>query len=821
MADNFIQLANSMNSPLEGTVKGLSSLSKAFDQVSRLGSAMVNLNSRLDGSAAAIGERITELSEGIESATSEQKKVKALMDRSSDITEAIEKLKNEGKIIGDISDKEIFRRLSLHRKDLSVTLEEYRELTTADAMEALTAMDTQLERTIELGLEQKKKAMATFLARMKERQDFKGKKTNIFGRDMGKINKLFDVQKEYADTISDFNSKSIAARMLAGTEEGQRFLDQMKGKAFKDWDFSLLANKNLSDKVKSLQTAAKRINIVGDIAGAGSGTAANTKISEMISGAVGNIPIWGQVYEVLKFLFDRGNELGRKGKELYEGTAGRYGYGRAFSMGNYSLFGDERGAMEYKNFIPTARQLAFQYGVSKEDVEATMKGLSAYTGIKAFKDLEDLAKKTLAIANATGLASDAVTQLGAAYQKNFGLTAKDSLFTAGSQLLGMMDDVNRGISQNLMLSNAEMAALMTQVTSAAGGINASKTLIPFIREAIKGANDLKFSSAVARDELVKLMMGVRLKGEGLPQGLAQFMLIQGGQFKNVLSPQQMTIGSQIGRGKFAYEAARELAATSTDRDEISFWGNDKFKYREDLADIAFKLASNDLPTLLGSLGPDGLADLTGKVMELYSIPGAEKVFKIPLPSMLSKFVEFARTNRAGYAALGGQISKIAGLAEASKILAAPPGTYSAQQIAEASNVRREFAGRMAPADRLNQLMEKLLSVVDNIALMFVDLLASPILKIGDISGGTYANTEAIAQSITQGLTKSEYNEYQRLLNNPTLNPIRLDELKNKMSGNKTTTSMLGGETVSTTTYQYNTGLARGSAYLTTADVYKR
>lgn len=811
-AGNFIGLASSMNAPVQGAVKGLTQITDAYQQLPALSKAMTNLNKNLDGSAAQIGEKIKSLNTALDSAKSEQNSIKRMLDKSN----SIEDFKKEKKLNPLLTLEEF-----LKGKEIEISLEEYNELKKEGVHKALESINDSLVKTIEAATEDLKKGNTQLIASITARNTLTDSTGTKLKLGFIKINKMFEIQKEQADSTSDFNAKSIAARMLASTEEGRTFLELMKNRAFKDWDFSQLKVKdvNMANKLKVLRGVATGANYVGGVLSASSGSAANTAISDSISGALGKTPFAGQIYEIIKFLFDRGNELGRKGKDLYEGTAGRYGYGEGFRMGNYGM-SDGSGALAYKNFVPTARSLGYKYGVGTEVVETTMKGLSAYTGIKAFKDLENLASKTLAVANATGLATDSVTQLGAAYQKNFGLTAKDSLFTAGSQLLGMMDDVNRGISQNLMLSNTEMAALMTQMTTAAGGIDASKTLIPFIKQAVIGANQLKFSSSVARDELVKLMMDVRLKGGGLPQGLAQFMLIQGGQLKNTLSPQQTSIANQVGRGKFAYEAVRELAATSSNSEEAAFWGNDKFKYREDLADVALKLSSNNLPALLGSLGPDALADLTSKVMELYSIPGAEKVFKVPLPNMLSKFVDFARNNRAGYAALGGKIDKIAGLAEATKVLGAPPGTYTAQQLAAASQVKREFAGNMAPADRLNQLMEKLLGLVDKIALMFVDLLSSPILKI--VGGGRYTDTDAIAADLTQGLSPKENREYQKLMLDPNVNQARLAELQNQKNlyGQKTSTEMLGGEVVErTTTSSYNTGLTR-NAYLTPGELNK-
>ena len=756
MANDFINLAEGMNSALQGSSRGIKDITQAIAALPTAVSRIRNLNESMGGSAAQLGQSIENLSDEIDRVKNKQttinemleeakKKKSASDDKIAAIAEETKKKIEELKKLGDKGKKELEMLLAtfLNTDEIS----EYMEHTMSNVVDTLTQTQEAYGRILANAEKTLKKGFEEFNKKLKAREDLiKNAGTNRNERILNffnqKINKQFDIQKETADSIIDYSTKSILTAMLSRTEAGHDFLLSVKGKALKDWNLTEALGKN---SARAFRTVAYGVNTVGDIASSKTGAEATDKLFKR----AGDVPYVGPFIELFKFLFDRASEVGRKGKELYEVTAGRYGYGDQFNRGGL--------AMDFQEALPAARDLGSQYNVSVETATQALKGLGAYIGVKSFGDLRELAQKTLEIANATGLAADEVTRLGAAYQKNFGLTAKQSIFSAGTELLGMMDEVNRGVTNNLLLSNTEMAALMTQLTAGAVGIDVRKTLLPFISQAVRGANELKFTSAAARNELVQLMLAVRTKGEGLPQGLASFMLIQGGQFKNTLTPQQTTLSSQVGRGKFAYEIAAELSQQATTSAGRTFWGSDKFKYSEGLADIALKLKGGNLTELIGSLGPNALTALTGRVMELYSIPGAQEVFGVSFEQMLEKFTNFARFNRIGYTALGGDIEKVAGLAEATRVLNAPKGTYSAQQLADARKQREAFTAKMDPAERLNQLMEKLLQYVDTITITLVNLATSRIF-----GGSSELIKDQAREDVAGDLTDVQLVEYMRL-----------------------------------------------------------
>lgn len=451
----------------------------------------------------------------------------------------------------------------------------------------------------------------------------------------------------------------------------------------------------------------------GSDLGFGSGGALNTGIG-MIAGAG---PI-GLAVQALLAALNRFNEIGQKALKLFEGTAGRYGYGEGFNMSE---------AQQFINFQSTARKLSAEYAVNLQDVEAAFQGLQEYSGVRTFDQLKKLASATLEISNATGLATSEITKLGSAYQKNFGYGAQESVSKAGKQLLGLMNSINSGLTSNLLVTNAEMAALVQNLIEGTQGADVTKTLIPFLDAAFDRVKDLGIQSRVVGDLLRNQMMDLKKSGAGLPGGLPSFMLAAGGLFTNRLGGAEAGIASQVGRGKFAYEQGQEMARITTGPAR-NFWSSPKLILRNDLVDLAFKLKSGDLASLLASQSDAALGQITQRIFELYQIPGAAEAIGVSLAQITEKFSTIARNNPLQFKLLGGDLDKLTALSEYSKAEATlktgrvggtgPMATE--EQMKAASETRKAMVAQMTPVDRTNQLLEQIVGFVDQIVVWMGD-----------------------------------------------------------------------------------------------------
>lgn len=447
----------------------------------------------------------------------------------------------------------------------------------------------------------------------------------------------------------------------------------------------------------------------GSDLGLGSGGALNAGL-----GMIG-----GPYMQLFLAALNRFNEIGKKALELFGATAGRYGYGEGF---------DQEGARRFLDFQSTARKLSAEYAVNLEEVEAAFKGLQEYSGVRTFDQLKKLASATLEISNATGLATSEVTRLGSAYQKNFGYGAQESVSKAGKQLLGLMNSINSGLTSNLLVTNAEMAALVQNLIEGTQGADVTKTLIPFLDAAFDRVKDLGIQSRVVGDLLRNQMMEMKKSGAGLPGSLPSFMLAAGGLFTNRLGGAEAGIASQVGRGKFAYEQGQEMARITTGPSR-EFWSSPKLILRNDLVDLAFKLKGGDLAGLLASQSDAALGQITQRIFELYQIPGAAEAIGISLAQITDKFSTIARNNPLQFKLLGGDLDRLTALSEYSKAEATlrtgrvggtgPMATE--EQMRAASETRKAMVAQMTPVDRTNQLLEQLVGLVDDLVVFIFDI----------------------------------------------------------------------------------------------------
>ena len=444
---------------------------------------------------------------------------------------------------------------------------------------------------------------------------------------------------------------------------------------------------------------------------------------------------------------NRFNAVGKKALELFEGTAGRYGYGEGFNKGE---------ARQFLDFQQTARNMSAEYAVNLDQVEQAFKGLQEYSGVRTFGQLKKLAEATLQISNATGLATSEVTKLGSAYQKNFGYGAQESVAKAGKQLLGLMNSINSGLSSNLVLTNTEMAGLVQNLIEGTQGADVTKTLLPFIDTAYNQIKGLGIQSKVVGELLRNQMLEIKKSGAGLPGSLSSFMLGAGGLFTNRLGGAEVGIASQVGRGKFAYEQGQEMAKISTGPGR-EFWSSPKLLLRNDLVDLAFKLKGGDLAGLLASQSDAALSGITQRVYELYQIPGAAEAIGVSLQEITEKFSTIARNNPLQFKMLGGDLDKLSGLSEYAKAEATiktgrvggtgPMATE--EQLKAANDTRKAMVAQMTPVDRTNQLLEQLVGFVDQIVVGLSDLFSFSDEKELKVRGGLteeeYAQLSNLAQ----------------------------------------------------------------------------
>jgi len=559
----------------------------------------------------------------------------------------------------------------------------------------------------------------------------------IFHGDAAAFNDAFDIQINRRDGFLANILKSHFASTIAEMENGTEYLE------------SHVSGRRGSFAGRNYTEARETMGIGASMAAGGAG--AVTDIAEKVrnpfaiksgkelglgEGGMANIALttaFGPMAGLLLAAFNRFNEIGKKALQLFEGTAGRYGYGEGFNQGE---------ARQFLGFQQTARNLSAEYAVNLEQVEEAFKGLQEYSGVRTFGQLKKLAEATLQISNATGLATTEVTRLGSAYQKNFGYGAQESVAKAGKQLLGLMNSINSGLSSNLVLTNTEMAGLVQNLIEGTQGADVTKTLIPFIDTAYNQIKGLGIQSKVVGELLRNQMLEIKKSGAGLPGSLSSFMLGAGGLFTNRLGGAEVGIASQVGRGKFAYEQGQEMAKISTGPGR-EFWSSPKLLLRNDLVDLAFKLKGGDLAGLLASQSDAALSGITQRVYELYQIPGAAEAIGVSLQEITEKFSTIARNNPLQFKMLGGDLDKLSALSEYAKAEATiktgrvggtgPMATE--EQMKAANETRKAMVAQMTPVDKTNQLLEQLVGYVDQIVVGLSDLFSVSDEKELEVRGG--------------------------------------------------------------------------------------
>ena len=571
----------------------------------------------------------------------------------------------------------------------------------------------------------------------------------IFHGDAAAFNDAFDIQinrrEGFLATFLKSHFASTIAEMENGTEYVERHVSGRRG-SFAGRNYTEARTEGLGI---GASMAAGGAGAVTDIAekmrnpfaiksgkelGLGEGGMINTALTTA----------FGPVAGLLLAAFNRFNEVGKKALQLFEGTAGRYGYGEGFNQGE---------ARQFLGFQQTARNLSAEYAVNLEQVEEAFKGLQEYSGVRTFGQLKKLAEATLQISNATGLATTEVTRLGSAYQKNFGYGAQESVAKAGKQLLGLMNSINSGLSSNLVLTNTEMAGLVQNLIEGTQGADVTKTLLPFIDTAYNQIKGLGIQSKVVGELLRNQMLEIKKSGAGLPGSLSSFMLGAGGLFTNRLGGAEVGIASQVGRGKFAYEQGQEMARVTTGPGR-EFWSSPKLLLRNDLVDLAFKLKGGDLAGLLASQSDAALSGITQRVYELYQIPGAAEAIGVSLQEITEKFSTIARNNPLQFKMLGGDLDKLSALSEYAKAEATIKtgrvgGTgpiATEEQLKAANDTRKAMVAQMTPVDRTNQLLEQLVGYVDQIVVGLFTIFSS----------------DKDDLQLRGGLTKEEYGQLSNL-----------------------------------------------------------
>ena len=594
-------------------------------------------------------------------------------------------------------------------------------------------------------LEASRKVVEKEASRSKIRTEALGKIFSARIMEYEKIADAFDVIDSAGTSMANNFIKKFSAAALSNTEEGKKIIDEILSGKYGDatnLNYRTAREKGADPRLAFKAGAAGALALTGDTflgnsadnnvfknltsgsqLGLGEGGLANKAISGMA-------PPW--VTLVLAAL-NRFNAVGKKALELFEGTAGRYGYGEGFNKGE---------ARQFLDFQQTARNMSAEYAVNLDQVEQAFKGLQEYSGVRTFGQLKKLAEATLQISNATGLATSEVTKLGSAYQKNFGYGAQESVAKAGKQLLGLMNSINSGLSSNLVLTNTEMAGLVQNLIEGTQGADVTKTLLPFIDTAYNQIKGLGIQSKVVGELLRNQMLEIKKSGAGLPGSLSSFMLGAGGLFTNRLGGAEVGIASQVGRGKFAYEQGQEMAKISTGPGR-EFWSSPKLLLRNDLVDLAFKLKGGDLAGLLASQSDAALSGITQRVYELYQIPGAAEAIGVSLQEITEKFSTIARNNPLQFKMLGGDLDKLSALSEYAKAEATiktgrvggtgPMATE--EQLKAANDTRKAMVAQMTPVDRTNQLLEQLVGFVDQIVVGLSDLFSFSDEKELEVRGG--------------------------------------------------------------------------------------
>lgn len=604
---------------------------------------------------------------------------------------------------------------------------------------------------IEKGKKQREDILKKLIAKQKQRADFV--KSSVI-KEYADLEKEFGgdglKQQTFLEKLTKINRGTIASALQAN-EQGRAYLiDQLS----RNRDISQLSREDLlqaglgKGAVTGLMAQSAGKAFIGTAFSAGSGKDLGLGSGGALNTGLGMI---GGPMQLFLAALNRFNEIGKKALELFGVTAGRYGYGEGF---------DQEGARRFLDFQSTARKLSAEYAVNLQEVEAAFQGLQEYSGVRTFDQLKKLASATLEISNATGLATSEVTRLGSAYQKNFGYGAQESVSKAGKQLLGLMNSINAGLTSNLLVTNAEMAALVQNLIEGTQGADVTKTLIPFLDSAFDRVKDLGIQSRVVGDLLRNQMMEIKKSGVGLPGALPSFMLAAGGLFTNRLGGAEAGIASQVGRGKFAYEQGQEMARITAGPSR-EFWSSPKLILRNDLVDLAFKLKGGDLAGLLASQSDAALGQITQRIFELYQIPGAAEAIGVSLSEITEQFSTIARNNPLQFKLLGGDLDRLTALSEYSKAEATlrtgrvggtgPMATE--EQMRAASETRKAMVAQMTPVDRTNQLLEQLVGLVDDLVVFIFDI---PI----------FGKSEEEVLSRRGGLSEEEYKTLAQLTQLP-------------------------------------------------------
>lgn len=499
---------------------------------------------------------------------------------------------------------------------------------------------------------------------------------------------------------------------------------------------------------------------LGKVVGAQSGAEVGSALKDTVSMFLG--PMGKLVLDAVSAIFNRMNQIGKEGKELYEKTGGRYGYGQGFDLAQ---------ARGFSQFSGAARNMAYTYAKSAEEVKSVFKEMSEYVGVKSFDQMKALAESTMQVANATGLATAEVAKLGGSYQKFFGMDAQKAAMTSGRQLLGLMTEINKGMTANLMLSNQQIANLMMKMVEAGEGADVSKTLIPFIGTAQEQLKGLGIQSAYVRDKLAESMMNLKATGAGLPKSMAMFMLGTGNLFqKNRMNAEEQQIAGT--KGQFSYEKARVMA-TKTTGSAQKFWSSDRLT-DETLATVAFALKGGNVPSLLASLGDEELGNISKLVFQLYQIEGAEEALGISLTQVTDQFAKIAREDKLKYKLMGGDMGSLTAMsqfAEAQRMVKtgkkADGSMATKEELDKAAASMTTYAKTMTPQDRTNQFLEKIVGSVDTI----IGLMMKIIPGTGELEAQRMGN-----------LSKDEYNRMlilQQNMNRDEAQSKQLQELQSK------------------------------------------
>lgn len=759
MADQQVTLANlvqALNNPsssvsLKSPVGQMDAL---YEATQKLNSTFRNLERNLkkgEGNASfvTLKESLKSIDENIESA-------EKLLKKNNEA--AIERLKEFAKKKKGLELQE--KRSDQDEEELADLTRELAGMLDKDgdiSSDVLKYMELEIgasKKLIDDGKRQREDILKKLIEKQTQRANFVKGKVKF---EYANLEKEFGAdgikQQTFLEKLTKI-SRGAVARALQDDEQGRAYLiDQLS----RNRDISQLSRENL------LQAGLKEGTVTRLMArSAGKafiGTAFSAKSgSELGFGSGGALNtglgmIGGPYVELLLAAINRFNEIGKKALELFGATAGRYGYGEGF---------DQEGARRFLDFQSTARELSAEYAVNLGEVEAAFKGLQEYSGVRTFDQLKKLASATLEISNATGLATSEVTRLGSAYQKNFGYGAQESVSKAGKQLLGLMNSINAGLTSNLLVTNAEMAALVQNLIEGTQGANVTKTLIPFLDNAFDRVKDLGIQSRVVGDLLRNQIMEIKKSGVGLPGALPSFMLAAGGLFTNRLGGAEAGIASQVGRGKFAYEQGQEMARITAGPSR-EFWSSPKLILRNDLVDLAFKLKGGDLAGLLASQSDAALGQITQRIFELYQIPGAAEAIGVSLSEITEQFSTIARNNPLQFKLLGGDLDRLTALSEYSKAEATlrtgrvggtgPMATE--EQMKAASETKKAMVFQMTPVDRTNQYLERLVGLVDDLVIFIFDL---PLFGAG-------ASDEEVL-SRRGGLSEEEYKTLAQLTQLP-------------------------------------------------------